>query len=90
MIPAATTSAETSAAEFAELVEIIEREGLPAIFGSTGEPVVLAEAIAAEVGRPVEVVQLYTGSLGDAGSGADTYIGMMRTSTDRIVAALGG
>ncbi len=90
VIPGATTEAETSAAGFAELVEIIEREQVPAIFGSTTEPVRLAEAIAAEVGVDVEVIQLYTGSLGEAGSGAETYIGMMRTSTDSIVAALRG
>jgi zinc/manganese transport system substrate-binding protein len=90
VIPAATTEAEMSPAQFAELVEIIEREEVPAIFGSTTEPVRLAEAIAAEVGFDVEVIQLYTGSLGEPGSGAETYIDMMRTSTDRIVEALVG
>jgi len=90
VIPAATTEAETSAAQFAELVELIERERVPAIFGSTTEPVTLAEAIAAEVGFEVEVIQLYTGSLGEPGSGAETYLEMMRTSTERIVAALAG
>jgi zinc/manganese transport system substrate-binding protein len=90
VIPAATTEAETSAAQFAALVELIERERVPAIFGSTTEPIRLAEAIAAEVGFDVEVIQLYTGSLGEAGSGAETYVEMMRTSTQRIVAALAG
>ncbi len=88
VIPAATTSAETSAAEFAELVEIIEREDVRAIFGSTTEPVELAEAIAEQVGFEVRVIQLHTGSLGEEGSGAETYLGMMRTATERIVEAL--
>lgn len=90
VIPAATTDAETSPAEFAALVGLIEAERVPAIFGSTTEPVELAETIAAAVGHPVEVIQLYTGTLGEPGSGADTYLGMMHTSTDRIVAALTG
>jgi zinc/manganese transport system substrate-binding protein len=90
VIPAATTEAETSAAQFAALVDLIERERVPAIFGSTTEPATLAEAIAGEVGFPVEVIKLHTGSLGEAGSGAETYIEMMRSSTQRIVEALAG
>ena len=88
VIPAATTEAETSPAEYAALVALIEAERVPAIFGSTSEPVELAEAIASDVGHPVEIVRLYTGTLGEPGSGAETYLGMMRISTDRIVAAL--
>jgi zinc/manganese transport system substrate-binding protein len=90
VIPAATTEAETSPAEFAALVALIEAEGVSAIFGSTTEPVELAGAIASEVGHEVEVIQLYTGSLGEAGSGAETYLDMMRASTDSIVDALTG
>lgn len=89
VIPAASTQAETSAAEFAGLVDLIRREGVPAIFASTTEPTALAESIAAEVGREVRVIELYTGSLGEDGSGAETYVGMMRVSTERIVAGLG-
>lgn len=88
VIPAATTEAETSAADFAELVEIIEQAAVPAIFASTTESTDLAEAIAGEVGREVQVLSLYTGSLGEEGSGAETYIGMMTTSTERIVEGL--
>lgn len=89
VIPAASTQAETSAAEFAGLVDLIRREGVPAIFASTTEPTALAESIAAEVGREVKVIELYTGSLGEDGSGAETYVGMMRVSTERIVGGLG-
>ena len=88
VIPAATTEAETSAAGFAELIGIIEDSGVSAIFASTTESTKLAETIAGEVGRAVEVLSLYTGSLGEEGSGAETYIGMMRTSTERIVEGL--
>ena len=88
VIPAATTEAETSAAGFAELIRIIEDSGVSAIFASTTESTKLAETIAGEVGRAVQVLSLYTGSLGEEGSGAETYIGMMRTSTERIVEGL--
>ncbi len=88
VIPAATTEAETSAAGFAELIEIVEGAEVSAIFASTTESTTLAEAIAGEVGRDVQVLSLYTGSLGEDGSGAETYIGMMMTSTERIVEGL--
>lgn len=85
VIPAATTGAETSAADFAALVDLLEREGVSVIFGSTTEPATLADALAEEVGYEVKVVKLYTGSLGETGSGAETYLDMMRTTSRLIV-----
>jgi zinc/manganese transport system substrate-binding protein len=49
----------------------------------------LADALADEVGD-VDVVELFSESLGDEGSGAETYAGMMRTNAGRIAAALAG
>jgi ABC-type Zn uptake system ZnuABC Zn-binding protein ZnuA len=49
---------------------------------------VLAEAIAAEVGDGVTVVQLHTGSLGEPGSGAETLIGMLTSNAQRIAETL--
>ncbi|MBT8164577.1 MAG: zinc ABC transporter substrate-binding protein [Acidimicrobiia bacterium] len=88
VIPSGTTLAEPSSAELAALVEEIDRLGVRAIFAETTEPTTLAEAIAAEAGEQVQVVELYTGSLGEAGSGADTLIGMLRTNARLIVEAL--
>ncbi len=88
VVPSGTTLAEPSSAELAALVEAIDRLGVRAIFAETTEPATLAEAIAAEAGQGVAVVELYTGSLGEPGSGADTLIGMLRTNADRIAAAL--
>ena len=45
-------------------------------------------ALADEVGNDVEVVELYTGSLGEEGSGAETYITMMETNVQRIADAM--
>ncbi|MDH3259623.1 MAG: metal ABC transporter substrate-binding protein [Acidimicrobiia bacterium] len=85
VIPASTTGAETSAADFAALVRLLKREEVSVVFGSTTEPTTLADALAEEVGYEVKVVKLPTGSLGEPGSGAETYIDMMRSSTRLIV-----
>jgi len=85
VIPATTSGAETSAAAFAALIHLLEREDVSVVFGSTTEPTTLAEALAEELGREVRVIELYTGSLGEKGSGADTYLDMMRTNARLIV-----
>jgi manganese/iron transport system substrate-binding protein len=46
--------------------------------------------VAAEAGVQVAEQELYSDSLGEAGSGAETYVAMMRLNTCTIVAALGG
>ncbi|HSL57324.1 MAG TPA: metal ABC transporter substrate-binding protein, partial [Acidimicrobiales bacterium] len=84
-----STLSEPSAADIAELVEEIEIHGLRAIFAETTVGTDLAETLAAEVGRDVAVVTLFTGSLGPEGSGAETYPDMMRTNAELIAAALG-
>lgn len=90
VIPAGTTLADPSSEALADLVSIMEKKGVSAIFAETTLPAVLAEAVAAELGSDVEVVSLYTGSLGEAGSGAETLIAMLRTNAERIAEALGG
>ncbi len=89
VIPGGASLANPSSAELASLVEIIEREQVPALFTETIEPTVLAEAVAAEVGYDVAVVELYTGSLGEPGTDGDTLIGMLATNVSRIAEALG-
>ncbi len=39
-------------------------------------------------GVDVDIVQLFSESLGEPGSGADTYLEILDTNTDRIVDAL--
>jgi len=89
VIPATTTQASASAADIAALAATITAEGVPAVFADTSSPDDLADALADEVGGEVAVVELYSESLGEAGSGADTYAGMMRTNASRIAEALG-
>lgn len=87
VIPSLDTRAEASARDVAELVDVIEREGVPAIFAENTTSPNLAEELAAQAGVTV-VDDLYTDSLGEPGSGADTYLGLMQTDTVLIVNAL--
>ncbi len=80
--------AEPSAREIAELEEVIRQFGVPAVFAETTVNPKLAEQVARDTG--VRLVTLYTDSLGEPGSGAETYIGMMQTSVRAIVDALKG
>jgi zinc/manganese transport system substrate-binding protein len=88
LIPGGTTLAEPSAGDLSDLAAEIARAGVPAIFAETSSPTRLADALAAE-GTDVEVVELYTESLGEPGSDGDTYLGMVRANAERIAAALG-
>lgn len=89
VIPSGTTLAEPSAAELEELAEEIEHEDVPAIFAENTQPDQLAQALANEVQVEVEVVELFGDALGEEGSGAETYIDMLRTNAQRIAQALG-
>jgi len=81
-------AAEPSAQEIAALEDTIRRLGVPAVFTESTVNPKLAEQVARDTG--IRLVRLYTGSLGEAGSGAETYIGMMRYNVRAIVEALKG
>jgi ABC-type Zn uptake system ZnuABC Zn-binding protein ZnuA len=72
-----------------ELVDEIEREGVSAVFPESGLPQKLERAIARESGARVGG-ELWTDSLGKAGSGADTYLRAMRANADSLVRAMTG
>ena len=88
VIPATSTGDGVSAQELAELAEVIEHEGVSAIFADTSSSNELADTLAAEVGE-VTVIDLFTESLGAADSDGATYVDMVRANADRIVSALG-
>ena len=90
VIPGGSTLADPSSGELAELIEVMEAEGVRVIFGETSSSSALADAVAAELGDEVTVVELYTGSLGEPGSGAETVIGMLSTNAELIAASLRG
>lgn len=88
VIPGGSTDAEPSSAELAELVHIVQEDQVSAIFSNNTVNPRLVEAVANEAGTDLKVVQLYEGSVGPAGSGADTYAGMMLTNARLIADAL--
>ena len=87
IIPSGSTNDGASGQDLAELAELIEFEGVPAIFAETSSPDALATTLADEVGD-VDVVTLFSESLGDADSDGATYIAMVRTNAERIAEAL--
>lgn len=90
VIPAMSTLAEPSASDVADLIGVMAVHNLCTIFTETTVSDKLAQTVAAELSgcETVSVVPLYTGSVGPAGSGADSYIGMMRTNVAAIIAGL--
>ena len=89
VIPGTSTMAETNPAALDELAEVIAETGVRAVFAEDHRSDDTVQALAAR-SSPVEVATLYTGSLGQPGSGADTYAGFMRTNAGIIADALGG
>jgi zinc/manganese transport system substrate-binding protein len=87
VFPGSDTRSEPSAQEVVGLVDSIKREGVKAVFAENTVSPTIAEQLANEAGVRV-IDDLYTDSLGDSGSGADTYIGLMQLDTRLIVEAL--
>jgi ABC-type Zn uptake system ZnuABC Zn-binding protein ZnuA len=86
VIPGFSTAAEPSASDLADLAARVREAGVPVVFvGRTANPR-MAQVLANEVG--IRILPLYTGALGEPGSGADSYIGMMRANVDTIVEGL--
>ncbi|MCS6826650.1 MAG: metal ABC transporter substrate-binding protein, partial [Caldilinea sp.] len=80
-------AADPGAGQIAALVEEIRAAGVPAIFvEAVGNPSLMAR-IAEEAGVKL-APPLYTHGLGPVGSGAEDYIGMIRTNVKIIVDAL--
>jgi zinc/manganese transport system substrate-binding protein len=88
ILPSGSALSEPSSFDLAELVRVINETGVSAIFAETTQPTALASAIASESDHPVQIILLYTGSLGPPGSGADTLIGMLETNAARIADGL--
>ena len=82
-----STEVEPSAQDLAMLAELIEHEGVPAVFGETTHSDRMLRRIAEETGATI-IGGLYSGSLGEPGGEAGNYISMMRFNTTTIVEAL--
>lgn len=84
-----STDEEASAQTVARLVDRVRQERVPALFIETTVNPRVIQRIAAETGARIGG-SLYSDSLGEPGSGADTYVGMLVHNTRTIVNALGG
>jgi zinc/manganese transport system substrate-binding protein len=92
VIPGSSTQAEADPRGFSELIATVEDAGVTTVFAENTDSTVLAEQLASEViGRgdlEVEVVRIYTDALGEEGSGAETYLDLLRTTAQLITDAL--
>jgi zinc/manganese transport system substrate-binding protein len=88
VIPGGSTLGEPSSADLADLVATMRAEGVTTIFSGVGNSTAVADAVAAELGDDVQIVSLYEGSLGGPGSGAESYLDMMRSNASAISTAL--
>lgn len=90
VIPGFSTLAEPSASDLSELIASMKTYQVCTIFTETTLSAQLAQVVTDELDfcDNVQVLPLYTGALGPVGSGADSYIGLMRTNVDTVVAGL--
>ena len=89
LIRGGSTLAEPSSQELAQLIDQINALGLTTVFGNVHAPSDLLESIATESGGDVQVVSLYLGSIGEAGSEQGSYQEMMLANARAIASALG-
>jgi ABC-type Zn uptake system ZnuABC Zn-binding protein ZnuA/ABC-type Mn2+/Zn2+ transport system permease subunit len=89
VIPSQTTQAQPSAGETANLIALIRREHVKAVFPESSVNPKLARTIAAETGARATYT-LYGDTLGPAGSPGATYLSMERANADAIVRGLTG
>jgi ABC-type Zn uptake system ZnuABC Zn-binding protein ZnuA len=90
VLPASSTLAEPSASDLAGLVEMMTAEGACTLFTENTVSDQLVQTVSNELAHcdNVQVVRLYTDSLGPAGSGAESYLGMMQANMEAIVSGL--
>ena len=89
VIPSQTTQAQPSAKDLSELVDLIEREGVEAVFPESSLSAKVAEAIARQTGASADYT-LYGDTLGPAGSSGATYLGMEAANADAMVRGFSG
>ena len=89
-----STATEAGTGDVRDLADFVAERRIPALFVETSVSPRAIEAVRAAVrSRGFEVRiggSLYSDALGGPGSGADTYIGMIRANTDTVVDGLTG
>ncbi|MBC7869897.1 MAG: zinc ABC transporter substrate-binding protein, partial [Chitinophagaceae bacterium] len=90
VIPSISTVGQVSPQDIVGLAEIIEAEGVKAIFAENVANTALAETVAGEVGYDVAIVTLYSDALSASDGPAGTYLDYVRYNAAAIVNALKG
>ncbi len=88
VIPGGSTLAEPNSQQLAALVRVIRDKNVRAIFSNIATASTVVTVLADEVGQDVSVVNIFVGSLGGPGTGAETYIDMMTTNASLMAKAL--
>ncbi|HEY7150231.1 MAG TPA: zinc ABC transporter substrate-binding protein [Solirubrobacterales bacterium] len=89
VIPSQTTEAQPSAQAVSNLVDLIRREHVKAVFPESSINPKLAQTIANETGASSDYT-LYGDSLGPSGSPGSTYVGMERANAQAMVRGFTG
>jgi ABC-type Zn uptake system ZnuABC Zn-binding protein ZnuA len=89
VIPSQTTQAQPSAQDVSNLVGLIKREGVHAVFPESSVSPKLAQTIASETGA-LSNYTLYGDTLGPPGSSGSTYLGMEAANADAMVRGFTG
>jgi zinc/manganese transport system substrate-binding protein len=89
VIPSQTTQAQPSAKDVTELIALIEREGVRAVFPESSLSAKVADAIARQTGASAEYT-LYGDTLGPEGSSGATYLGMEAANAEAMVRGFSG
>ncbi|HEX4732215.1 MAG TPA: zinc ABC transporter substrate-binding protein [Solirubrobacterales bacterium] len=89
VIPSQTTQAQPSAKDLSELIGLIEREGVEAVFPESSLSAKVADAIASQTGASADHT-LYGDTLGPAGSDGATYLDMEAANADSMVRGFSG
>jgi ABC-type Zn uptake system ZnuABC Zn-binding protein ZnuA/ABC-type Mn2+/Zn2+ transport system permease subunit len=89
VIPSQTTQAQPSAKDVSDLVALIEREGVKAVFPESSVSPKLAQTIAHETGASSDHT-LYGDTLGPEDSSGATYLQMEAANADAMVQGFSG
>ena len=87
-----STVSEAGLKRIPELIELISKNAVPAVFKESSVAGKMIDAViegAADRGLKLKIGnELYSDALGPAGSGADSYLGMMKHNFDSVAHAL--
>lgn len=89
VIPSQTTQAQPSAKDVSELIALVEREGVGAVFPESSLSAKVAEAVAHQTGATADYA-LYGDTLGPADSDGATYLKMEKANADAMVRGFTG